>query len=121
MEVRFRQARAPRGQSWRLLPNINVSGRPLPAEVSADDLARNAQTDREKPTRKLKDREIHAFLVVLSAEEWARATQPLLEVHFGDGLFAVLNQSGTPLPAATKSPVRIPLRRACRSRSCRWR
>lgn len=113
MEVRFRPTTTlARSGAWRLLPNINASGRPLPPEVSADDIARNLQTDRERPSRKLKDREIYSFEVMLTESEWTTTTAPMLDIHFTDGLFGVLDQSGVPVAGWLKSPVRINLKQA---------
>src|SRR4051812_34044967 len=90
---------------YRLLPNINRSGRVLPESVTQEDLRANALTDRETPVRKLKDREIYPFITTISREELDAHPAVELQVHFANGLFVVLDQNGKLVPGGDKPPV----------------
>jgi hypothetical protein len=114
MEVTIDGLQPSKNGHYRLLPNINRSGRVLPDGVTPEDLQGNTLTDRERPIRKLKDRELYAFLTEVSGEELAKHPGLELEVHFADRLFAVLDQSGRLVPGGDKPPVRIPLFKARR-------
>lgn len=109
MHVMNSRMRNSKNGHFRLLPNINRSGRVLPDSVSPEDLRENALADCERPTRKLSDREIYAFTVEISPEELRSAPAVELEVRFAIGLFQVLDQSGIPRWGVGRSPIMIPL------------
>jgi len=109
MQVNVERVQAsPRGH-YQLIPNINRSGRALPETVTADDVRQSVRTDRETPSRKLRDGEIYSIMVDVSAAEIAAHPALQLEVHFAAGLFSVLDKSGIPLKGQDRVPVTVPL------------
>jgi protein-arginine deiminase (PAD) len=106
MQIRFGNLRPTRTGHLRLLPNINCSDRELPPDVSEKELASNTKVDKERPIRKLSDKEIYPFFVDISAAEWAANPQMSLQVSCDPQLFQVLDQS------AKKSPFTIDLKQA---------
>jgi hypothetical protein len=75
-----------------LIPNINVTGRALPAVASRPDPKAPALTDQERP-RRLGDRELYAVEVAVSNDELAAFPGMRLEVDFAPQLFRLLDQS----------------------------
>ncbi|MDQ3776904.1 MAG: protein-arginine deiminase domain-containing protein [Pseudomonadota bacterium] len=109
MEIIVEQVQPSGRGHYRLIPNINRSGRALPDTVSADDLRQNPKTDREAPSRKLRDGQIYSIMVDVSPAEFAAHAALSLEVHFAAGLFRVLDKSGIPLKRQDATPVVIDL------------
>ena len=96
----------------RLLPNINRSGRALPAAPSSGDLTANAKLDRELPTRKLSDKQIYSLMIDISDAEAAANPKMTLEATFDPLLFRLLNASGIPLANQTTQPFTLDLAQA---------
>ncbi len=101
--------RATRTGHLRLIPNINRSGRVLPASVSTQDLSTNDKLDKERSSRSLSDKEIYTCVVDISPKEWADHPKMSLEVTYSPALFQLLNQSGIPFPSQDKAPVVLDL------------
>ena len=112
MQIIIENLKPTRNGHYRLLPNINRSGRTLPSDVSKQDLSANDKLDKELPSRKLSDKEIYSFLVDISDQELAAHTQVILEVSLSPDLFKLLNHSGIPLISHDKPPVLIDLKQA---------
>src|SRR5262245_56449061 len=90
-----------------LIPNINSSGRALPEVASKPDPSRPAWVDRELPTRRLSDREVHAVNVTVTNDELDAFPGLTLKIDFTPQLFTLLNQSLKPLGSPNEVPAPI--------------
>lgn len=112
MQVNVERVQPSERGHYQLIPNINRSGRTLADRVSVEELRQNPRTDREAPTRKLRDGEIYSIMVDVSVAEFAAHSPLSLEIHFAGGLFRVLDKSGIPLKGQDQVPVVIDLGQA---------
>ena len=112
MDVTVERLRPSAQAHLELIPNINTSGRTLPDAATKPDPRTPARIDRELPSRRLSDREVHAVNVEVTDADLAAFPGLTLTVDFAPQLFTLLNQSLAPLGSATAVPGPIDLAEA---------
>ena len=94
MQIVLENLRPSRTAHLWLLPNINRSDKDLADAVTIQVLDPANMLDKERPTRKLSDKEIYSVIVDVSSDELAAHDKVMLEVNFEPKLFQLLNHSG---------------------------
>lgn len=107
MQVLVERLQPTRNGRLQIVPNINRSNVRLPESVERPRLP--VRLDRERPVRRLDDRELVAIVVEYSADELKAHPGLALDIVFDEALFAVLDQSGRPIAPAEKGRVRLDL------------
>lgn len=109
MDVALEGVRRSPKNHYLLVPNLNRSDRDLPDAPAERDIASGIALDKDRPSRRLSDKEIYSVIIDVSKQEVAAHKGLKVKVAFDARLFTALSKSAVPIAADPQGEIVIDL------------